>query len=82
VQDEIPSLANILKLPLFQTLLGLFATDSDILLAAVHLPSNGGCKLLIGNGLDDCLQARLEALLEQQEASQFRFHPWEEKKVY
>jgi hypothetical protein len=44
VQGKIISLPNILKPPLFQTLLGQVATDSNILLAAVHLPSNGGGK--------------------------------------
>jgi hypothetical protein len=48
--------------------------------AAAHLLLKDGGELTFGEVLDDSLQACLESVLEQQEASQLRLHSPHEKK--
>jgi hypothetical protein len=46
--------------------LGLVTTDFDVLFPVVHLSTHGGGGLVFGDGSDDPLQARLEAVMGQE----------------
>jgi IS1 family transposase len=53
----------------------------DLLFTAVHSLPKGLGKLVFGDGLDDRLQALLEAVLGQREVSQLQLNSLKEKKV-
>ena len=55
--------------------------DSHALLAALHPPPEGAGKLVFGDGADQPLPARLEALSGQGAARQLRLHLREEEEV-
>ncbi len=56
---------------LFRIFLGLITADSDTFFTAVHPLPEAVVNIFYSDGSKDPIPARLEAVLEQREASQF-----------
>ncbi len=80
-QGEITFIRIILKTPFyFRTILVLIPVDSPCQFRRTfHSSPNGGSRLVFGDGADDPIKARLDALLGQQDACQLRLRSLTEK---
>ncbi len=64
-----------------KTFLNVDSTDLNVLVTALMVLPKGVSKLIFGDGSDDFLPARLEAILGQQEARKFQLYSPEENTV-